>query len=94
MEPTYSIKEIMELQFKGIDHKLSSIDKKNDAVLVALDKQNIQTEKRFTEIEKELKDIKKKQELQEIENARVKLVWGIGATVGAALIAIAADRIF
>lgn len=80
MEPTYSIKEIMELQFKGIDHKL-------DAIVSTLKDQNIQTEKRFAQIEKDIDELR-------IESARYKTIWGIGATVGASLIAFFANKIF
>lgn len=81
MEPTYSIKEIMELQFKSIDHKM-------DSILEILKAQNLQTEKRFAQIERELDQIKKKQEQLSIDNARYKTIWGIGATIGASLVAI------
>lgn len=80
MEPTYSIKEIMELQFKGIDHKLDSISN-------TLKEQNVQTEKRFSAIEKDIDELR-------IESARYKTVWGIGATIGASLIAFFANKMF
>lgn len=80
MEPTYSIKEIMELQFKGIDHKLDSISN-------TLKDQNVQVEKRFAQIEKDIDELR-------LESARYKTIWGIGATVGASLIAFFANKIF
>lgn len=80
MEPTYTIKEIMELQFKGIDHKL-------DVITSALKEQNTQTEKRFKQIEQDIEDLR-------LESAKYKTIWGIGATVGASLIAFFANRIF
>ena len=80
MEPTYTIKEIMELQFKGIDHKL-------DAIVSTLKDQNIQTEKRFTQIEKDIDDLR-------LESARYKTVWGIGATIGASMVAFLLNKIF
>lgn len=80
MEPTYTIKEIMELQFKGIDHKL-------DVITSALKEQNTQTEKRFRQIEQDIEDLR-------LESAKYKTIWGIGATVGASLIAFFANRIF
>lgn len=70
----------MELQFKGIDHKM-------DAILSTLKDQNIQTEKRFAQIEKDIDDLR-------IESAKYKTVWGIGATIGASLIAFFANRLF
>lgn len=80
MEPTYSIKEIMELQFKSIDHKI-------DAILSTLKEQNVQTEKRFAQIEKDIDELR-------IETAKYKTIWGIGATIGASLIAFFANKIF
>lgn len=80
MEPSYTIKEIMELQFKGIDHKM-------DSILSTLKDQNVQTEKRFAQIEKDIDDLR-------LESARYKTVWGIGATIGATIIAFALNRIF
>lgn len=86
-EPTYSIKEIMELQFKGIDHKLDSIS-------ATLKDQTIQTEKRFAQMEAKLDEIEKEQALQKTEQAKYKVIWGIGATVGATIIAFGLNRIF
>lgn len=80
MEPTYSIKEIMELQFKGIDHKL-------DSIVATLRDQNIQTEKRFAQIEKDIDELR-------IESARYKTIWGIGATIGASIVAFTLNKIF
>lgn len=80
MEPTYSIKEIMELQFKSIDHKI-------DAILSTLKEQNVLTEKRFAQIEKDIDELR-------IETAKYKTIWGIGATIGASLIAFFANKIF
>jgi hypothetical protein len=85
-DPTYSVKEIMELQFKGIDSKL-------DDIRHTLKDQNVQTEKRFAIIEKELDEIRTKQELQSIENARYKTLWGIGATIGASLVAVVSSQL-
>lgn len=70
----------MELQFKGIDHKM-------DAILATLKDQNIQTEKRFSQIEKDIDDLR-------MESARYKTVWGIGATIGASLVAFMLNKIF
>lgn len=80
MEPSYSIKEIMELQFKGIDHKLDNIS-------YTLRDQNLQSEKRFAQIEKDIDELR-------IESARYKTVWGIGATIGATIIAFVLNKIF
>jgi len=63
-----------------MDHKL-------DTIVAALRDQNIQTEKRFAQIEKDIDDLR-------METAKYKTVWGIGATIGASLIAYLANRIF
>ena len=70
----------MDLQFKSMDHKM-------DAILATLKDQNIQTEKRFTQIEKDIDELR-------LESARYKTVWGIGATIGATLIAFVLNKIF
>lgn len=87
MEPTYTIKEIMELQFKGIDHKLDNISG-------ALRDQNAHFEKRFVQIEKELDFIKLEQEKAKIDGARYQVIWGMGAALGASLIAFTLNKIF
>jgi len=79
-EPSYSLKEIIEIQFSTLRKDLQDI--KN-----TLEKQNVETEKRFSDIEKDI-------DVLRLDNARYKLIWGVGATVGASLIAIAANRIF
>lgn len=86
-EPTYTIKEIMDIQFKGIDQKL-------DDIKATLREQNTQTEKRFSAIEKELDEIRVKQEAYSIQQAKYNTIWGIGATIGASLVAIFANKIF
>jgi len=79
-EPSYSLKEIIEIQFSTLRKDLQDIK-------TTLEKQNNESERRFTKIEKELDELR-------LDNARYKLIWGVGATVGASLIAIAANRIF
>lgn len=79
-EPSYSLKEIIEIQFSTLRKDLQDIK-------ITLDKQNDESERRFTKIEKELDELR-------LDNARYKLIWGIGATAGASLIAIAVNRIF
>lgn len=70
----------MELQFKGIDHKL-------DAIVNTLKDQNIQVEKRFAQIEKDIDDLR-------LESAKYKTIWGIGATIGASLVAFVLNKVF
>ena len=87
MEPTYSIKEIMELQFKGIDHKL-------DAIVSTLKDQNSQSEKQFARLDREIAGLKTEIELLKEDNARYKVIWGIGATLGASLVAFGLNKVF
>ena len=83
-EPSYSLKEIIEIQFSTLRKDLQDI--KN-----TLEKQNVETEKRFSSIEKDIDELR-------LDNARYKIVWGIGVTLGASciatLVALAANRIF
>jgi hypothetical protein len=80
MEPSYTLKEIMELQFKSMDHKM-------DAILASLKDQNVQIEKRFAQVEKDINDLR-------LENAKYKVIWGVGATIGATLITFFINKIF
>jgi hypothetical protein len=74
-EPTYTIKEIMDIQFKGIDHKLDDI--KN-----ALKEQNLNSEKRFIALEADLKETQSRVEQQDKSITRIVT---IGGTVWAAI---------
>lgn len=77
----------MELQFKSIDHKI-------DSILSTLKEQNVQTEKRFAEIERKLEDIEKEQGIQKVATARYQVIWGMGATLGSSLVVFILNRIF
>lgn len=86
-DPSYTIKEILELQFKNLNTELSAIRE-------TLKEQNRNTNSQFIRHDTELEKLKT--DLGEIreENAKYKTVWGIGATIGASLVAIVANRIF
>lgn len=77
-EPTYSVKEIIELQFKNLSKEMTEIKD-------LLKDQNVQFEKRFASIEKDIDELR-------VDSARYKTIWGIGATVGASVIAFALNR--
>lgn len=79
-EPTYSTKEIIELQFATVRSDLREIKE-------TLKAQNVQTELRFSKIEKEIDELR-------LESARYKTIWGIGATLGASLVAIVSGKFF
>jgi len=79
-DPGYTIKEILDLQFRNLGKDISEI--KN-----TLKEQTHNTDKRFSEIEVEIASLKE-------DNAKYKTLWGIGATVGASLVAIITGRIF
>jgi len=79
-EPTYTLKEIIELQFSNQAKEL--VDIKN-----LLKDQNIQFEKRFASIEKDIDELR-------LDNARYKMIVGIGATIGATVFTFLLNRIF
>jgi TolA-binding protein len=85
-EPNYTVKEIMELQFRGIDGKL-------DDIRHTLKDQNIQTEKRFMQLDIDVTELRKEIQTLKEDGARYKLILGIGATLGASLIAIVFNRL-
>jgi uncharacterized protein YdcH (DUF465 family) len=87
MEPAYTVKEILDIQFRGIDHKL-------DAISNTLKDQNAHFEKRFLQVEKELGELRDQVQELKTENARYKTIWGIGATVGATIFAFTLNRLF
>lgn len=72
-EPTYSIKEIIELQFLNLSKEMTEIKQ-------LLKDQNIQVEKRFTQIENDIDSLR-------VDNARYKLLFGLGNIVVGAFIA-------
>lgn len=80
MDEKYSVKEIIELQFRNLSKEMAEIKE-------MLREQNTQFEKRFTAIEKDIDELR-------LDNARYKLIWGIGATVGASVVAFFLNRIF
>ena len=86
-DPGYTVKEIMELQFKSMDMKL-------DDIRSTLKDQNIQTEKRFAQIDAEIADVKKDQQILKEDNARFKVIWGIGSTIGASAVALITTQLF
>jgi len=79
-EPTYTLKEIIELQFSNQGKEL--LDIKN-----LLKDQNIQFEKRFASIEKDIDELR-------MDNARYKMIIGVGATVGATVFTFLLNTIF
>lgn len=77
----------MDLQFKSMEHKM-------DAILTTLKDQNAQSDKQFARLDKEIAGLKTEIELLKEANARYKVIWGIGATLGASLLAFGLNRIF
>jgi len=84
-EPNYTIKEILELQYKNLDTKL-------DDIRLTLKEQNMQTEKRFLQLDVEVSELRKEIQSLKEDGARNKLIIGTGATLGASLIAILFNR--
>ena len=79
-EPVYTIKEIMDIQFKGLDHKL-------DVIKETLKEQNVSSAARFNALEAEMDGFRKEIAQLREEQAKYKTVWGIGATIGASFVA-------
>lgn len=79
-EPTYTVKEIIELQFRALGKDIQEIKQ-------TLQKQNENAEARFNRIEKDIDDLR-------IESTRHKTIWGIGATIGASVVAVFSGRLF
>lgn len=86
-DPTYTIKEILDIKFDNLSRELGGIKE-------TLKEQNTSTEAQFRRLDTEVESIKKEVGTLREENARYKTIWGIGATVGASLIAILTNRIF
>ena len=86
-EPTYSLKEIIELQFSNQAKELGDI--KN-----LLKDQNIQFEKRFASIETDIDNLRKDIDVLRLDNARYKMIIGAAATLGATVFTFLLNRIF
>lgn len=86
-EPVYSVKEIIELQFRNISKELGEIR-------AALKDQSYITEAQFTRLDKEIDGLRKDINRLQQSDARNKTIWGIGATIGASVIAFIMNRIF
>jgi hypothetical protein len=91
MEPTYSIKEIIEIQFQGVTEHLKRIE-------IVLKDQNLSAEKQFARLDKEIAELR-----VEIANLRDKqtqsttkgnVVWGGLSVAGAVVISYIMNRIF
>lgn len=68
-EPTYTIKEIIDIQLKGIDNKL-------DDIRTALKEQNVNSEKRFIALEQDLKETQEKVDQQDKSLTRIMTIGG------------------
>lgn len=96
MEPvnSYSFKEILEAHFKNLADKI--LDLRQD-----IKDNSAQVDKQFARLDSEIDKLRiviSEQSLQiaalEKENARFKVIWGLGATIGASLIAFFANKLF
>ena len=86
-EPTYNIKDVIEIQFRNLSKEMTEIK-------ALLKDQNTQVEKQFARIDTEMKEIKDKVDVLTADNARYKMIIGIGATVGATFFTFLLNRIF
>lgn len=74
--------------------QFSNLRKDILAIQEMLKEQTSQTDKQFARLDLEVASLKKEvAELKE-ENARYKVIWGIGATLGASLVAFVLNKIF
>ena len=86
-EPHYTIKEIMDIQFKGLDQKL-------DYIIQTQKDQTTNSLIRFTELESDVK--KQEEKLTQLDKSVVKIL-AIGGTVWSAVTLLggfALNRIF
>ena len=79
-EPTYTLKEIIELQFSNQAKELGDIKQ-------LLKDQNVTFEKRFSAIEKDIDELR-------MDNARYKMIVGAGATIGATILTFLINKFF
>lgn len=86
-QPTYTIKEIIEIQFGALRKDIQAIQE-------MLKEQTSQTDKQFARLDKEIFDLKNQVSELQKDNARYKAIWGIGATIGASLVAFLLNKIF
>ena len=86
-DPTYSIKEIIELQFINLSKEMTEIKQ-------LLKEQNVQVDKRFATIEREIKDVRDDIDGLKIENSRYKLIFTVVGTLGASLFAFGLNKVF
>ena len=86
-EPTYNIKDVIEIQFRNLSKEMTEIKS-------LLKDQNLQTEKQFARIDTEMKEIKEKVDVLTADNARYKVIIGVGATIGATVFTFLLNRIF
>ncbi len=105
MEPSYTAKEVLDIQLRSLNEGMLRLDKtvnhELSEVKGLIKEQNVQIEKRahmndlrFGQLDLEIKSLKGDiQELKE-ESARYKVIWGIGATVGASLVAFVLNKVF
>ncbi len=97
-EPTYTIKEILESNFRSLENRIIefklAIEARFSHQDARVDKQFSQLESALAEFEQSVKEIEKQVADLEKENTRFKTIWGIGATIGGGLIAFFLNRIF
>ena len=78
-DSTFTVKDMLDVQFKTLDAKL-------DDIKHTLKDQNVNAELRFSRIEREIDDIKTAQ-------TKVMTVWGILSAVGATVFAFILNRL-
>lgn len=87
MEPAYTVKEILDIQFRAIEVKLDNITN-------SLKEQNTYFEKSITKLEREISEVREEISTLKSDNAKYKALLGIGATLGATIFTFLLNRIF
>jgi DNA-binding transcriptional MerR regulator len=90
-EPTYSVKEIIELQFRNLSKEMTEIKD-------LLKEQNIQVEKQFARLDKDIADLREEvstlKDEQTKSSTRGNVIWGGLSVAGAVVISYVMNRIF
>ena len=87
MEPSYTVAEILDIQFRAIEVKLDNITN-------SLKEQNTYFEKSITKLEREISEVREEISTLKSDNAKYKTLLGIGATLGATIFTFLLNRIF
>lgn len=103
--PTYTMKEVLDIQLRALNEGVLKLDKTFNNELTEVKElikaQNLEIEKRahvndtkFANLDKDIKELRAEVQGLKEQNEKYKVIWGIGATAGASLVAFFLNRIF